>query len=382
MMKIPFNKIYLTGDELKYIQECFLRGEISGDGYFTKLVSSLMENKFSVKHVQMTTSATHALEIATRLLAIEPGDEVIMPSFTFPSTANAVMLLGGKPVFAEINRENLNIDPEDIKNKITNKTKAILPVHYGGIGCEMDKIMAIAKDHGLYVIEDAAQGVNAKYKDKFLGTWGDLGCYSFHGTKNYISGEGGAIAFNLDDDELVKNAKIISQKGTNRNQFIKGEVDKYSWVSIGSSYVPSEILMAILYPQLKELDLIKEKRKKINDFYYNNLSKYIGLGKIKGMTTIPEDRDSNYHLFYILLDNERTRNNVIKRLKDFGVLAYSHFVPLHTSTMGRLLGYYSEDLPITQEIGKTLLRLPMYTHMTYEEMDYVVKSLDTIIKEL
>lgn len=382
MMKIPFNKVYLTGRELEYIQECFERGDISGDGHFTKLVTCLLKECFFIKSLQMTTSCTHALEIAARLIDIKPGDDVIMPSFTFPSTANAVMLLGGKPVFAEIDKETLTISSSDIENKITNKTKAIIPVHYGGIGCEMDKIMSIAKDHRLYVIEDAAQGVNAKYKGKYLGTWGDLGCYSFHGTKNYISGEGGSIAFNFDDEKIIEKAEIIRQKGTNRSQFLKGEVDKYSWVSIGSNFVPSDILMAVLYGQLKELDVIKEKRKKINDFYSNNLSKYIGLGKIKGMTNIPEDRDSNYHLFHILLENEKIRDRVIKRLKEFEISAFTHFVPLHTSKMGQKLGYSTEDLPITEEIGKVLLRLPMYNDMSDEEMKYVMKNLDTIIKEL
>ncbi len=381
-MRIPFNKVYLTGRELEYIEECFEKGDISGNGHFTKRVSSLLEERFLIKNVQMTTSCTHALEIAARLIDVKPGDEVIMPSFTFPSTANAVMLLGGRPVFAEIDRKTLNINPKDIENKITNKTKAILPVHYGGIGCQMDKIMEIAKDHGLYVIEDAAQGVNAKYKGKHLGSWGHLGCYSFHGTKNHVSGEGGAIAFNFDDDKIIKDAEIISQKGTNRSQFLKGQVDKYSWVNIGSNFMPSNILMAVLYAQLKKLDKIKEKRKEINDFYSNNLSKYIGLGKIKGMTNIPKDRDSNYHLFYVLLENEETRDRVIKRLKEFKISAYTHFVPLHNSNMGQRLGYRAEDLPITNDIGKTLLRLPMYNDMSHEEMDYVIKSLDTIIKEL
>lgn len=381
-MKIPFNKVYLTGRELAYIQDCFSRGDISGDGHFTKLVTSLLEEYFFIKNVQMTSSATHALEIAARLIDIKPGDEVIMPSFTFPSTANAVMLLGGKPVFAEIDRETLTISPRDIENKITNKTKAILPVHYGGIGCQMDKIMNIAKDHRLYVIEDAAQGVNAKYKGKYLGTWGDLGCYSFHGTKNYVSGEGGAITFNLDDEKMIQSAEIIRQKGTNRSQFLRGEVDKYSWVNIGSSFVPSDILMAVLYGQLKELDVIKEKRRKINDFYSDNLSEYLSLGKIKGMTNIPKDRDSNYHLFYILLENEEIRDRVIKELQEFEISAFTHFVPLHTSKMGQRLGYSREDLPITEEIGKSLLRLPMYNDMGDEEMKYVMKSLDTIIKGL
>ncbi|SKC90782.1 dTDP-4-amino-4,6-dideoxygalactose transaminase [Maledivibacter halophilus] len=378
-MKIPFNKIYFTGNELKLIKEALNMESVSGDGYFTSKVSSLLEETFSIPKVLMTTSATHALDIAMMLIGLGPKDEVIMPSFTFPSTANSVMLRGAIPVFTEILPSNLNIDPDDIEKKITKNTRAIIPVHYGGVGCEMDRIINIAEKHRLYIIEDAAQGVNSKYKDRFLGAWGYLACYSFHGTKNYISGEGGALAINSKDEELIERAQIIRQKGTNRNKFLKGKVDKYSWVDIGSSYTPSDILMAVLYGQLQQMNVIKEKRRKIVSYYIENLNKHLKSGSIKGMTTLQKYQDSNHHLFYILLENEALRDKVIKRLREFGIHATTHFEPLHSSFMGQTLGYTLGDFPITERVGKSLLRLPLYTSMTIEEANYVVYRLDEIL---
>lgn len=382
MVNIPFNKIYFTGNELKFIKEALDKESVSGDGYFTSLVTSFLEERFSISKILMTTSGTHALEIAMMLIDLKPDDEVIMPSFTFPSTANSVMLRGGKPVFAEISQKTLNIDPKDIEKRITEKTRAIIPVHYGGVGCDMESIMDIAKKHNLYVIEDAAQGLNAKYKDKYLGTWGHIGCYSFHGTKNYICGEGGAITLNSDDKSLSKRAEIIRQKGTNRSLFIKGEVDKYSWVDKGSSYTPSDILMAVLYAQLQQLDYIKESRKKVADFYIKNLQKHIESGIIKGMMDTNKYYDPNYHLFYLVFKDEMTRDNVIDKLRSKGVKAVIHFVPLHSSVMGQSLGYKPNSLPITENIGRTLLRLPFYTSMSDYEMEHVVKSLNEVLKEL
>jgi len=381
-MNIPFNKIYLTGNELNLIEEALNLGSVTGDGHFTAKVSSLLEESFSIPKVLMMTSATHALDMAMMHIGLEHGDEVIMPSFTFPSTSNSVMLRGGVPIFAEISKDTLNIDPDDIEKRITNKTKAIIPVHYGGIGCQMDRIVSIANKHNIYIIEDAAQGVNAKYKDRFLGTWGDLACYSFHGTKNYISGEGGALAINSKDEALIERAEIIRQKGTNRTKFLKGEIDKYSWVDVGSSYVPSDILMAVLYGQLRQLDTIKEKRKTIVQYYIDNLHKQLESGSIKGMTSIYDNTESNHHLFYILLDNESIRNKVMSRLRDYGIHAVSHFEPLHSSTMGQTLGYELGDFPITERVSKTILRLPLYTNMTIQEANYVVHHLDEILKEI
>lgn len=382
MRNIPFNKAYFTGDELKFVKEALDMESITGDGYFTSLVTSFLEERFLIKKVLMTTSATHALEMAMMLIGLGPNDEVIMPSFTFPSTANAVMIHGGKPVFAEISPDTLNIDPDDIEKKITKKTKAIIPVHYAGVGCEMDRIMNLAQKYNVYVIEDAAQGINAKYKNKYLGTLGHIGCYSFHGTKNYFSGEGGAIAFNFDDEELIERAEIIRQKGTNRNQFLRGEVDKYSWVATGSSYTPSDILMALLYAQLQQLSETQQKRKRTADFYSRSLQKYVESGKLKGILKIPDYCKSNYHLFYLTLNNEITRDLVINKLRARGVHATIHFVPLHSSPMGQLLGYKSNSLHITEKIGKTLIRLPLYTGMTDNEAEYVIDSLYEILKEI
>ncbi|WP_202709911.1 dTDP-4-amino-4,6-dideoxygalactose transaminase [Sporosalibacterium faouarense] len=381
-MNIPFNKIYLTGNEIKLIEEAFNMASVSGDGYFTSRVSSLLEEKFHIPKVLMTTSATHALDMSMQLIGLETNDEVIMPSFTFPSTANASILQGATPVFAEISQNTLNIDPDDIERKITKKTKAIVPVHYGGVGCEMDRIIRIAQEYNLYIIEDAAQGVNSKYKDKFLGAWGHLACYSFHGTKNYISGEGGALLINSEDEELIERADIIRQKGTNRNKFLKGEVDKYTWVDKGSSYTPSDILMAVLYAQLQHLDIIKEKRRKIVCHYIDNLRGYLESGLLKGMTSVEDYQDSNHHIFYILINKEASRNKVISKLRDFGINATTHFEPLHSSSMGQSLGYNLGDLPITERVGETLIRLPLYTDMTIKEADYVIHKLDKILKEI
>ncbi|WZL71643.1 dTDP-4-amino-4,6-dideoxygalactose transaminase [Clostridiaceae bacterium 35-E11] len=381
MMKIPFYIPYYTGEELQYIQEAMNKHQISGDGLYTDRITGLLEKKFQVKKAFMITSATHALEIATMLIDLQPGDEVIMPSFTFPSTANAVLLRGAKPVFCEIDENTLNIDPKKILEKITPKTKAIIPVHYAGIGCDMDKIMDIAKSHHLHVIEDAAQAVNAKYKDKYLGTWGDIGCYSFHGTKNFTSGEGGAILLNTNDESLIKKVEMIRQKGTNRNQFVRGEIDAYTWMNIGSSYVPSDILMAFLYAQLKGMDMIMMKRKKIHDYYCHHLKEYIDAGIIK-TAEFSKDYQPNYHLFYLLFQEERIRDKVKQELMDRGIATAIHFMPLHSSPMGQRLGYVKEDLPITEKTSETLLRLPMYTSMSEKELDYVMGHLKSILKKI
>lgn len=260
-MQIPFNRPYLTGNELRYMEDVLNSlsegGHISGDGKYTKLVQDFFQSKFGARKALMTTSCTSALELATRLLDLKPGDEVIVPSYTFSSTVNPILIAGAKPVFADIQEDTLNIDPAGISKKITKKTRAIYPVHYGGVSCAMDEIMEIAQEHNLNVVEDAAQGVNAKYKGKYLGTIGDFGCYSFHETKNYVCGEGGALLINSDDPKIIERAEIIREKGTNRSKFHRGEVDKYTWVDIGSSYLPSDLLAAFLYAQLEKLDEIQ-----------------------------------------------------------------------------------------------------------------------------
>lgn len=380
-MKVPFNKIYYTGEELAYIKDALERKELSGDGYYTQQVSKLMERCFRIKRVLMTTSASHALEMAVMLTGIKEGDEVIMPSFTFPSTANAVLRQGGRPVFAEIDKNTLNIDPADIIKKNNHKTRAIIPVHYGGVGCDMDSILEIARKYKLTVIEDAAQGVNARYKDRYLGTWGDMGCYSFHSSKNYVSGEGGALAINCNNESLLERAEAIMEKGTDRKRFIKGLVDRYSWVEIGSSFLPSDLLMALLYPQLKKMEYIKSRRKTIHDYYFKHLQGYLKTGMIEGLTIIPESCESNYHLFYLLFNSEKMRNKVLRELKKNDISAAFHYTPLHSSKMGRQFGYQSGDLPITEKVSQTLLRLPLYTEMSLEDAGYVVKVLDRLFKQ-
>lgn len=379
IMDIPFSSTYITENEEKYIKECLYNGRFSGDGVFTKKVTKFMEKKFQCKKILLTTSCSTALDMAAILLDLKEGDEVIMPSFTFVSTANAIVLRGARPVFADIKQDTLNIDPSDIERKITQKTKAIFPVHYSGVSCDMDAIINLASKYNLKVVEDAAQGVNAKYKDKYLGTIGDIGCYSFHETKNYTCGEGGAILLNNDDEKLLSRAEIIREKGTNRSQFFRGEVDKYSWVDVGSSYLLSDILAALLLAQLEKLEEINRKRKKIYDFYYENLKELEKIGLLR-LPIIPEECTSNYHIFYILLDSEKRRNYLMDTLKENGILSVFHYVPLHTSQMGKNLGYQYDDLPKTTDISKRLLRLPIYPGLDKRSLEYITTNIFKHIK--
>jgi dTDP-4-amino-4,6-dideoxygalactose transaminase len=370
--KIPFNKPFIAGKELYYIAQAVTLGNLAGDGYFTKKCSQLFEKQFGIHKVLMTPSCTAALEMAAMLCKLGPGDEVILPSYTFVSTANAIVRLGAKPVFVDIRPDTLNMDENRIEKAITPHTKAIMPVHYAGIGCEMDRIMAIANKHDLLVIEDAAQGVGAYYNHRALGTIGHLGTFSFHETKNYICGEGGALCIN--DPGMVKRAEIIRDKGTNRSEFFRGEVDKYTWVDIGSSYVPSEISCAFLYAQLEMLDSIAERRKAIYK-KYRMLLRPLEVQGLLRLPTIPEDCKINYHMFYILLPDMETRDAIMAYLKHRNILAVFHFVPLHSSPMGKTFGYSEGDFPITEQLSGRLLRLPFYYEMTEEEQAYVVKCL-------
>lgn len=381
-MEIPFNRPYITGNELKYIENIIKnlnRGmKLSGDGYYTQRVCNLLGEKFGAKRALLTTSCTSALEIATHLLDLHADDEVILPSFTFVSTANPIVLAGAAPIFAEINEKTMNIDLEDIERKITPKTRAIYPVHYGGIACPMDDIMKIAGDHDLKVVEDAAQGVNAKYDNRYLGTIGDFGCYSFHETKNYTCGEGGALLVNNDDLEMLERAEIIREKGTNRKKFFRGEVDKYTWVDIGSSYLPSDILAAILYSQLENLDNIQTSRMNVWQQYYNNLKPLESDGLFK-LPYVPNYASHNAHIFYVVFNSSSTRDYMIMKLKEKGISSSFHYLPLHTSPMGKKLGYKQGDLPITERISDGLLRLPLYAGMRDEEVDYVLAVFKNII---
>lgn len=381
-MNIPFNKIYLNGKEKKYIDDALKRGHLSGDGFYTKLVSSLFEEKFSLNKVFMTTSGTHALEMAAQLIDLKKNDEVIMPSFTFTSTANAVLQRGAKVVFAEIKADTLNLNPEFIEKKITKNTKAIIAVHYAGVSCDMEKLMKIADKYNLYLIEDAAHAVNAKYKNKYLGGIGDFGCYSFHSTKNYTSGEGGALIINNQDSSLIKKAEIIREKGTNRSDFLRGNIDKYTWVNKGSSYLPSDLLMALLYAQLEDLDLINELRKNIYEYYSENLEKYLAQDYLKAISFIPQHRKSNYHIFYLRFSNKNIRDFVLKELKKIGVQAYFHYIPLHSSPMGKKLNYEYRDLPVTNNCAETILRLPIYPDLQQSELEYIVNNIKKIFGKL
>lgn len=372
IIRIPFNKPYLTGRELEYMRESMNSGNIVGDGEYTHKCESLLEKTFSASKALLTNSCTDALEMASLLIELRSGDEVIVPSYTFVSTVNAFILRGAKPVFVDIREDTLNIDETKIEEKITDKTKAIFPVHYAGVACEMDAIMDIAKRYNLFVVEDAAQGVNARYNGQYLGTIGDLGTYSFHGTKNYTCGEGGAIVINNFD--FIERAEIIREKGTDRSKFLRGEIDKYTWVDIGSSYLLSDILASFLYAQLESLVDINEKRKVVFNFYYQNLRKMEEEGKLR-LPIISGDCISNYHLFYILLPSEEKRNSVMQDLKAHGIQAVFHYIPLHTSSMGEKFGYKLGDFPITENMSGRLLRLPLYPNLGQEDQRFIMKMV-------
>ena len=315
-VNIPFYRPYVNARVMDYIRAVFDSGKIGGDGVMCKSVEKRLRELFSVKHALLTTSGSHALEMAMMMLDLKPGDEVILPSFTFVSTANAVIRGGGKPVFCEINDHTLTLDVKDFERKMTRKTRAVIPVHYAGISADMDEILELSKAHNVTVVEDAAQAVNAKYKGKYLGTIGHIGAYSFHDTKNFVSGEGGAFVTN--DDGFARRAEIIREKGTNRSNFLRGEVDKYTWVDHGSSYVLSDILAAVLNCQLDDLEMIQSHRKRIHEYYMSRLKDLEQQEKLR-LPILPSYCQSNYHIFYVLLRSEDERNRAIKKLKEFGI---------------------------------------------------------------
>ena len=371
MNQIPFNKPFVAGKELYYIAQAVTMGNLSGDGYFTKKCAELMQERFGIKKILMVPSCTAALEMAAQLCDVGPGDEVIMPSYTFVSTASAFVRMGAKPVFVDIRPDTLNIDEALIEDAITERTKAICVVHYAGVSCEMDRIMAIARGHNLKVVEDAAQGVNSWYNGRALGSIGDLGCYSFHETKNYICGEGGALCINNPD--MVQRAEIIRDKGTNRQRFFRGEVDKYTWVDVGSSYVPSEICSAFLYAQLEEMDRISERRREIYQRYRRALKPLEAEGLLR-LPVIPEDCESNFHLFYVLMPTAVQRDLVLERMRSRQIRAVFHYVPLHNSPKGReLVG--DQSLPVTEDLSARLIRLPFFHDLQQDEQQKVVDLL-------
>lgn len=372
-MKISFNKPPFVGKETEYIREAVEKnGMICGDGPFTKKCSEWMKEHFQTKEVLLTTSCTHALEMAAWLADIQPGDEVIMPSYTFVSTADAFVLRGATCVFVDIRPDTMNIDETKIEAAITEKTKAIVPVHYAGVACAMDEIMAIGRKYNLKVIEDAAQGVNAYYKGRALGTIGDFGCYSFHETKNYSMGEGGAILFQ--DEKYLEPAEILREKGTNRSKFFRGQIDKYTWVDYGSSYLPSDMNAAYLWAQLEVAEEINEKRLAIWTYYQEHLAPLARQGLIE-QPYIPDYVTHNAHMYYIKVGDLEIRTRLLAYLKEQGILSVFHYVPLHSAQAGQKFGrFHGEDVYTTKE-SERLLRLPMYYSLSFEEAAEVVNAL-------
>lgn len=372
MHRIPFNKPFVTGRELGYVSQAIGSGAIGSDGPFTRQCTRLLEERFGIPKALLTPSCSDALEMAFMLTGLGPGDEVLAPSFTFVSTVNAFMRCGAKPVFVDIRPDTLNIDDALLEAAITPRTKAIVPVHYAGVACEMDRIMTIADKYGILVVEDAAQGVHAYYNQRALGSIGHLGAYSFHETKNYICGEGGALCIN--DERFNERAEILRDKGTNRAKFLRGEVDKYTWVAIGSSFLPSEITCAFLLAQLEALESIGQRRCEIYETYLCGLEPLAREGLLR-LPQIPDECSSNHHMFYILLPDVETRDGLMDYLRGEGISAVFHYVPLHSSPMGVQQGYRKGQLPVTEDSSSRLLRLPFYCELSPADQQHVITHI-------
>ena len=372
---IPFNRSSLQGRELEHILQTITAGQIAGDQSFSKKCHAMLEDLLGVRKALVTTSCTHALEMSAMLLDIKPGDEVIVPSFTFVSTPNAYVLRGAKPVFCDIRPDTLNMDESLLEGLITERTKAIVPVHYAGVGCEMDEIMRIASRHGIPVIEDNAHGLFGKYKGRWLGTFGAMAAQSFHETKNITCGEGGALLIN--DDRYTMRAEIIREKGTNRARFFRGQVDKYSWMDIGSSYVMSDVLAAFLFGQLERWEQIQNNRRAIWQRYDEHLADWC---ENNGVTRpfVPAHCEQAWHMYYLLFPSLETRQRMIDHLKSAGALAVFHYLPLHLSDMGRTFGGSEDDCPVTEDISDRLLRLPFYTCMTETNQMRVISAMQKL----
>jgi dTDP-4-amino-4,6-dideoxygalactose transaminase len=369
---IPFNKPHMTGNELLYIKEAHHNGVLAGDGPFTKKCHQWVESHIRCKKALLTHSCTAALEMAAILIDIQPGDEIIMPSYTFVSTANAFVLRGGVPVFVDIREDTLNIDEALIEGAITQRTKAIVPVHYAGVACEMDKIMDIARRHSLFVIEDSAQGIMSTYKGRPLGSIGHLGCFSFHETKNIISGEGGALLIN--DEKFVDRAEIIREKGTDRGQFFRGMVDKYTWQDIGSSFLPGEITAAFLFAQFEQSKSITDERLLIWNRYNKAFKGLENIGRVQ-LPVIPKSCKHNAHIYYLLLNSYDDRNKFIKNMQEKGVNCIFHYIPLHLSNAGIKYGISSTKLDITERHAEHLVRLPLWLGLTKEKQERVITAV-------
>lgn len=369
---IPFNRPGVVGAEFRYMADALQRGHISGDGHYTRLCSQLLEQVLGVRKVLLTTSGTHALEMAALLLDIQPSDEVIVPAFTFVSTVNAFVLRGARPIFCDIRRDTLNLDETRLENLINRRTRAIVPVHYAGVGCEMDPVMEIAGRHGVPVVEDNAHGLFGKYRGRLLGTFGAMAAQSFHETKNLTCGEGGALVIN--DARYVERAEIIREKGTNRSRFFRGQVDKYGWVDIGSSYLPSDLLAAFLYAQLEQRETIQTRRREIWNRYAAALRPWAETHAV-GLPFVPAYCEQAYHMFYLLLPSLDARQALIAHLKARSILAVFHYLPLHLSEMGRRWGGKKGDCPVTEDISDRLLRLPFYNSLTPDDQERVIAAV-------
>jgi dTDP-4-amino-4,6-dideoxygalactose transaminase len=374
---IPFNKPYVSGEELWNIAQAHASGQMAGDGGFTKKCQNWLEEYAGTPKALLTHSCTAALEMTALLLDIKPGDEVIMPSYTFVSTANAFVLRGGIPVFVDSRSDTMNIDESKIEASITKKTKAIVPVHYAGVSCEMDSITSIARKYGLAIVEDAAQGVMSKYKGRMLGSIGDMGAYSFHETKNVISGEGGAILVN--NEENILRSEIIREKGTDRSRFFRGQVDKYTWQEPGSSFLPGEIIAAFLWAQLEKADSITKKRLSIWEYYHSALEELEVEGVLR-RPVVPIECEHNAHMYYILLSPEINRQKVLTLLKAKGVHAVFHYIPLHNSPGGLKYGRFNDPLEVATLQSEQLIRLPLWMGLTNTQLDHIVMSLSESIK--
>lgn len=371
-LSIPFNRPAMVGNELAYMRQAVENMHISGDGPFTKRCQAYLENELGVQKALLTTSCTHALEMAALLLDLQPGDEVIVPSFTFVSTVNAFVLRGARPVFGDIRADTLNLDETHLERLITQRTKAIVPVHYAGVGCEMDRILEIAAQHRLAIVEDNAHGLFGKYKNRPLGTFGELATQSFHETKNFSCGEGGALLINA--PKLVERAEILREKGTDRSRFFRGQVDKYTWVDLGSSYLPSDILAAYLYAQFEERGRIQSTRRRIWETYHTELARWAERQGIR-FPCVPDHCEQSYHMFYLILPDLEHRQALISWLRERGILSVFHYQPLHLSEMGRRFGGRPGDCPVTEWVSDRLLRLPFFNDMTEAEQANVIDAL-------
>jgi dTDP-4-amino-4,6-dideoxygalactose transaminase len=370
--KVDFNRPVPVGNEFEYMHQAITNRHLSGDGPFTKKCHALFEQELGVKKGLLTTSCTHALEMSALLLEIQPGDEVIFPDFTFVSTVNAFVLRGAKPVFLDIRPDTLNMNESTLESAITSRTRAIVPVHYAGVGCEMDTIMSIANRNDVPVVEDNAHGLFGKYKGKYLGTFGVMATQSFHETKNFSCGEGGALLIN--DPLYVERAEIIREKGTNRARFFRGQVDKYTWVDIGSSYLPSDILAAFLYAQLEQREKIQVHRKNIWELYQAGLADWATAHDVQ-LPHIPEHCEQAYHMFYLLLPNLELRQKFISYLRERGIYSVFHYLPLHLSDMGQRFGGRAGDMPVTESISDRLVRLPFHNALTSSEQEQVIDAI-------